>query len=223
MDIAARLLSSERISHLTHGMVGATQRSGNDRFFVLTAIRKSSSAERCGLQVGDIITAVDSTPVARALDVERAFLDCEAGESIALSVQREGKTHALELVLASSTPESDSFESRTWQLLGMKLSPVSREECERFYSRYRGGMRIVAIRPDGPAANQGIRPGDILVGMHLWETISEDNILYIFNHAEFEDFQPVKFYILRGGETLYGHMRLKRSPMVQVSKRISRN
>jgi serine protease Do len=84
-------------------------------------------------------------------------------------------------------------------------------------------MRVVAIRPDGPAANQGIRPGDILVGMHLWETISEDNILYIFNHAEFDAFQPVKFYILRGGETLYGHMRLKRSPVVQVSERINRN
>jgi serine protease Do len=129
----------------------------------------------------------------------------------------------MELVLSPSTPEADDFDSRTWRFLGMRLSPVSREECEQFHSRYRGGMRIVAIRSDGPAASQGIRPGDILVGMHLWETISEDNILYIFNHAEFEKFQPIKFYIVRGGETLYGHMQLKRSPVVQVSKRIDHN
>ena len=222
MEIAARLLSVERIDHVTHGMIGDTQHSGNERLFVLTSVRNSSPAEQSGLQAGDIITAVDQTPVERAIDIERALLGREAGEPIALSVRRGGKTHALELVLSPAVPETDSFENRSWRLLGMKLAPVSREECEKFHSRYRGGMRIVAIRPDGPAANQGIRPGDILVGMHLWETISEDNILYIFNHAEFEEFQPVKFYILRGSETLYGHMRLKRSPVVQVSKRIDR-
>ena len=222
MEIAARLLSVERIDHLTHGMIGTTQHSGSECFFVLTGVRKSSSAEQSGLQAGDIISAVDQTLIERAIDVERALLGRRAGEPIPLSVRRDGQTHALELVLSPSTPEVDDFDNRTWQFLGMKLSPVPKEECERFYSRYRGGMRIVAIRPDGPAANQGIRPGDILVGMHLWETISEDNILYIFNHAEFEKVQPVKFYILRGSETLYGHMRLKRSPVLQASKRIDR-
>jgi len=59
--------------------------------------------------------------------------------------------------------------------------------------------------------------------MHLWETISRDNVLYVLNHAEFEKLQPIKFYILRGGETLYGHMRLVRDPIVQVSKRVDHN
>jgi serine protease Do len=83
-------------------------------------------------------------------------------------------------------------------------------------------MRVVAVRPDGPATRQGIRPGDILVGMHIWETISRDNVQYVLNHAEFEKFQPLKFFILRGAETLYGHMPLKREPVVQVSRRQER-
>ena len=64
----------------------------------------------------------------------------------------------------------------------------------------------VAVRGDGPAAQQGIRYGDILVGMHKWETVSLDNIAYILDSDEFRRTQPIKFYILRDDETLYGHM-----------------
>jgi serine protease Do len=223
MAIASELLSVERIDQRVHGMVGKTEFSGDDPFFVLTSVLKDSSADKCGLRPGDVITAVEQTPVQRRIDLERALLGRDAGLPVALSVQRDGQLQTFELQLASSpSPGSDEFERRTWRMLGMKLSPVPESESEKLLSRYRGGMQIVAIRPDGPAANQGIRPGDILVGMHVWETISKDNVLYVVNHADFEQFQPVKFYILRGSETLYGHMRLKRDSVAQVSRSTDR-
>jgi hypothetical protein len=43
------------------------------------------------------------------------------------------------------------------------------------------------------------------------------------NHADFESFQPLKFFILRGDETLYGYMQVKREPTVQVSRKANRN
>ncbi len=219
MEIASQLLSVERIDHMVHGMMGETEFSEGNPVFVLTGVRKDSSAEQCGLQVGDVITAVEQTPIQRGIELERAMLGREAGHPVVLSVRRDGQLQTVELVLSPSQSQgSDQFEERTWQLLGMKLSPVPELESEKLFSRYRGGMRIVAIRPDDPAANQGIRPGDILVGMHVWETISKDNVLYVFNHTDFEQFQPVKFYILRGNETLYGHMSLKRDSIVQVSR-----
>ena len=67
---------------------------------------------------------------------------------------------------------------------------------------------MLAVRPDGPAAQQGIRRGDILVGMHKWETVSMENVAFILNSDEFAKAQPAKFYILRGSETLYGHLRV---------------
>ena len=80
-------------------------------------------------------------------------------------------------------------------------------------------MQVQAVRAEGPAASQGIRVGDVLVGMHVWETISQENVLYVLNHADFEKFQPVKFYILRGKDTLYGHLRVERTNVLQVSRR----
>jgi serine protease Do len=42
--------------------------------------------------------------------------------------------------------------------------------------------------------------------MHVWETVSLDNVSYILNRSDFSNLGPVKFYILRGNETLYGHL-----------------
>jgi serine protease Do len=84
-------------------------------------------------------------------------------------------------------------------------------------------MRVLAVRSDGPAARQGIRTGDVLVGMHVWETISGDNVLYVLNRADQEDLQPLKFFVLRGDETLYGFLQLKREATVQVSRKANRN
>ncbi len=65
---------------------------------------------------------------------------------------------------------------------------------------------VVDVRPNSPAAEQGIRSGDVLVGMHIWETVSLDNVAYILKRPDFNSIAPVKFFILRGNETLYGFM-----------------
>jgi serine protease Do len=174
------------------------------------------------MQPGDIITAVDQTPIHRAIDLERALIGQGADQPLVIDIRRDGQPRSVELALSPLTESEAPFDDRSWQLLGMRLSRVTKAENATLFTRYRGGMRIDAIRPDGPAANQGIRPGDVLVGMHVWETITPDNVLYVVDHVDFERFQPVKFYILRGSETLYGHMRLKRDAVVQVSRSTER-
>jgi serine protease Do len=223
LEIAARLLNVEQIEQIVHGVIGETRSEATERFFVVTGVRGKSAAEECGLQAGDVITAAGQTPIKRAIDFERALLGRDLGASIPLTVRRDGQQQSLNLVLSRGSQGADEFDERTWNLLGVKLTPVSKQECQKLYSRYRGGMRVLSTRPDSPAARQGIKPGDILVGMHVWETISKENVLYILNHDDFDKFQPVKFFILRGTETLYGHMQLSRDPVVQVSRRLGRN
>ena len=46
----------------------------------------------------------------------------------------------------------------------------------------------------------------MLVGMHIWETTTLDNVAYILKRPDFHDLNPVKFFILRGDETLYGYL-----------------
>jgi len=65
---------------------------------------------------------------------------------------------------------------------------------------------VTDVRDGGPAADQGIRVGDILVGLHVWETITVDNVLYVLEKAREDNLGQLKFYVLRGRETLFGHL-----------------
>ena len=94
-----------------------------------------------------------------------------------------------------------------WETLGMELRAMPANEFkQKFHTRYRGGLMVVDVRQNSPAAEQGIRSGDVLVGMHIWETVSLDNVAYILKRPDFNSITPVKFFILRGNETLYGFM-----------------
>ena len=92
-------------------------------------------------------------------------------------------------------------------LLGVELKPIPPDEFRKTHTtHYRGGLAVVAVRPDSPAAAQGILPGDVLVGMHIgkrsrwttWPTSSSGRTSPTLG--------PVKFFILRGDETLYGYL-----------------
>lgn len=222
VEIAARLLNVERIDRVVHGVVGRTEKHDTDRYFVVTGVRENTAAARSGLQPRDVIVAVEQLRINRKLDFERALLGRRTGEALTLSVDRNGQRLTLELALSPAAELADEFDRKTWNTCGMRLAAIAENELSDIQVRYHGGLRVIAIRSEGPAARQGIRPGDILVGMHVWETVSKDNVLYILNHDDFEKFQPIKFYVLRGKETLYGHMQVQRTPVVQVSRRLDR-
>jgi len=223
LEIAAQLVSLEQVDRVVHGVLGETRYAEHERYFAVVGVRAGSGAANSGLQPGDVITAVDQVPVKRAIDFERALLGRPTGQPLLVSVRRDGQDQTLELVLPSASLAADEFEQRTWRTLGMKLAPASKEECQRSTSRYRGGMLVQAVRPDSPAGRQGIRAGDILVGMHVWETISKDNVQFVLNHDDFETFQPIKFFILRGGETLYGFMQVRQDAVAQAARKSERN
>jgi len=208
LDIAAELMSIERIEDLSHGVIGKTSHDGHKAKFVVRGIGKGSPAAATNLQVGDVITAVKGQRISRPLDFERALLGSHNGETVQLQVQRKSLTHNISLRLSTPAQASASQRDRSWDVLGLRLQAIPTQEFRNLGVRYRGGLKVTDVRTNGPAYKEGIRRGDILVGMHHWETVTPENVKFILNRPEIETMQPLKFYIVRGRETLYGHLRV---------------
>ena len=211
--VAAELLSTRRVDNTWHGIVSRSV-PGDSSGIVVDSVAKDSPAAKSELRPGDKIATVGKQQITRALDLERALLGHPVGETIELQVQRDDRQVSIELVLSNSPEGVKPLTDPNWELLGMKLEPIAPKQFQEYRSRYRGGLVVQTVRPKGPAAQQGIRQGDVLVGMHIWETISMENIAYILSRPDLSDLGPLKFYILRGNETLYGHM--------QVASRVTR-
>ncbi|MBX7167714.1 MAG: trypsin-like peptidase domain-containing protein [Pirellulales bacterium] len=214
MQVAAELLSTRRVVRTWHGVVPKPNLQGKDPGLVVAGFEEASPAAAAELQVGDVIREVNGRRVDRTLDFERMLLDQKAGDAVELSVDRGGRSVHVTLTLATvpreATPAPQGQGDEIWQELGLKLKPIAPAAFRELHTTYRGGMSVVAVRPNSPAAKQGIHRGDVLVGIHVYETISDDNVLYVLHSDDLAKIQPLKFYILRDGQTLFGYMSLDR-------------
>jgi len=202
LRVVTNLLSVERVDHTWHGIVCRSCSTGA----VVETIHRESPAETVGMRAGDIILRVGDQSVASQLDIERALLGRKAGEIVAVTVTREGGEEQLQLALAEARQQVATAGERAWEQLGLRLAPAVTDAVRQLQPRYRGGLLVQEVRFGSAASDKGIRPGDILVGLHVWETITPDNVSYILDQIESKQLDAVKFYILRGRDTLFGHI-----------------
>ena len=219
LEIATRLISIEHLDNNWHGMT-ALLLDGPKGPVTVARVDRNSPARQGGLQRGDTLDRIGSTRIKRPLDVERALLGRRSGDNVKVVVERDGQPMHLDLVLAArnrsrtrtvSQTTPDSLQQAAWETLGMKLERVSRETLRQSNVPYEGGMRVLSVRSGSSAADQGVSPGDILVRMHRWTITSEQDIRFIVARADaLARSGKVKFYIVRGDDTFFGHMAVAR-------------
>ena len=221
--VIARLLNVERHNHTYHGIDTRDLKQGFDRKLVVQGCRHDSPAAEAGVKDGDIILQVGEVKTIDSADLERSLFGRIAGTTVPLLIERSGEQILLNLKLAgltgsrrqqsvastqvATTQNNATIVDRTWDVFGLKL-----EKAENAFPianlPYRGGMRVLEVRPSSPADINGIHAGDILVGLHIWETVNSENIDFVLNHPQLTTMGPLKFYIVRNGETMYGMFRL---------------
>ncbi len=221
LTISAELCSVRRLENRTHGITftSVKDRKSRQQGLLVSSIQTGSPAERAGLKPGDRIERVGASNLQWPVELEIALLGRKGGHNIPLSVIRNGETMNLELVLSANAPRLAKEENRAWSQLGLQLRPLSTTQIrDTTNSKYRGGLAVMAVRPGSPAESQGIRRGDVLVGMHVWETVSLDNVTYVLKQEKITNKGPLKFYILRGNQTLYGHLQVASAKRTTTSR-----
>jgi serine protease Do len=209
---ATDMLSIRHRLGISHGMIVRDQvdTSNNPvvRTLLVERVEAGSPAEKAGVQAGDIVTQAGGVAVGCSLDLERGFLEKVPGDKVAVTVRRGLTEQNVELALPvgdprliAARPMSNAQNSDPiWSRMGMKLSMVDVRLVSQTNPQLRGGMLVEAVQNDGPAARAGIQKGDILVGLHQFETLSTDNVMWVLNHPEWATFQPLKFFVIRNGK-----------------------
>lgn len=212
---AAELMSLRRRLGVGHGIVVQdqveTSKNPITRTAVVHAVESGSAAEKAGIKSGDQLISAGGQRVTCCLDLERGFLEKQAGEKVAVTVRRNGHDKTVDLTLvgvaertvaATSPVRNDAI----WKRLGIKAAPVDAGSVAAANPALRGGMQISDVDPDSPAGKAGMQRGDILIGLHQYETLSTDNISWVLTHPELESFSPLKFFLVRGGRIRQGNL-----------------
>ena len=130
----------------------------------------------------------------------------DAADATAKRLRKEAELK-LELVLHAAERTVQAPAELVWRKLGLRLSSVNVESVARANGQLRGGMVVTEIRADGAAGKAGIQRGDILLGLHQWEMLSLDNVVFVLTHPDLATFSPVRFFIIRSGQVHRGWLQ----------------
>ena len=127
--------------------------------------QRGSPAAKAGIKPGDVITAVNGVQVKDARELARTVGMMAPDSSVKLDIVRNGEPRSITATLAEVPNEQqakadDDRAQPTGGVphLGLQVAPardVSGAGDE--------GVVVTAVEPDGPAAEQGFRSGNIIV------------------------------------------------------------
>ncbi len=215
IDIVTEMIEQHNDSRLTTGLrTSGGPREGDG--VTIANVSASSPAAREGLKPGDRVVRVGSQPVDDRLDFALALLRAQPGDQLKLGVERSGRQFDLAVTTEARGLETLSVDELAWSVIGVQAKPVAETTMRRLNSRmrtkYRGGLYVTAVRPGSAADQQGIIPGDVLLGIHGWQTSSMKDLAGILEHPDIQRGPRTKFYLVRREQTLFGHMELAAQP-----------
>lgn len=158
---------------------------------VVSTVEKGQAADKAGVQRLDVITAVDGQAVKTPDEVVAAISGRRAGETVKLTIQRDGKTLHLTATLgdrkaledqrrreAGEEPDDDAGAAPQGDPKSLNLEKTYGFTVEAADPKNRlKGVVVTSVDPRSPAADRNLSPGMIIteVGRQPVNTLGEFN------------------------------------------------
>jgi serine protease Do len=216
IDVATRV--KEQIvatGHATHARLGVAAQEVNqslaDSFHLdkpegalVASVDKGGPADKAGLKTGDVIVAVNGQPIVASGDLPALIGQSTPGQKATIDVFRQGKRMELSATLGDAS-EAGGKVAKADQAsgkgrLGLALRPLAPQEQREAGTD--GGLLIEDA--NGPAAQAGVQPGDVLVAVNGTPVKSADQVREIVAKSG----KSVALLIQRDGSTIFVPVRV---------------
>ncbi|OHB36714.1 MAG: hypothetical protein A2Y09_00200 [Planctomycetes bacterium GWA2_39_15] len=137
--------------------------------FVLE-VWSDTPASKAGIRPGDIISEIGGKRVENTTDIQRAIRRAKVDSKVMVKVLRNGLENALE-VMVERQPEDLSgktyvairkLDEPTKFSLGLVVNDLNPEVAESMGYEGEKGVIVVDVEANSPAAQAGIKPGDLI-------------------------------------------------------------
>ncbi|WP_328820678.1 Do family serine endopeptidase [Permianibacter fluminis] len=175
MDVAQQLKAGGKVAR---GYIGVGIQDVSDeiaasfgldrpRGALIGSVEKGGPADKAGLKAGDVITGVDGQKIEDSGELPFLIGAVKPGKSAKIELLRDGKVKTLSVTVGAKKADdevasSDSTGNKQ-RRLGVVVGELTDEQ--RVDAAADGGILVRDVE-DGPAADAGIRPGDIILSIN---------------------------------------------------------
>ena len=201
----ADLVAASHREELTHGLALHTKHNlQGTEIQVEEVVKAAATADGEQVRPGDVLISMGGVAIHNRLDTELCLLGRKQGDELDIQLERSGEKHQTRLMIKGSPSSSDERLIReAWDKLGIRLSPVSKQALQLAGEKYSGGLKVAEVRPGSAAAREKIVIGDIIVGIHNWQTPSLVALNWVLKSEEFASTPTAKFYVVRNNQTYF--------------------
>ena len=166
---------------------------------LVSSVVKGSPADKAGLKSGDVIRQVNGQPIVSSGDLPAIIGLATPGDTVKLSVWRQGAPTELTATLANANDKSVQVASDKGTSgqgkLGLALRPLQPDEKQQ--AGVDSGLLIQ--QASGPAAMAGVQAGDVLLSINGVPVKSIDQVRTVVAKSD----KSVALLIQRGDEKIF--------------------
>jgi serine protease Do len=191
---------------------------------MVAGVNDGGPADKAKIKNGDIILKFNGQDVKEMRSLPRIVADSDVGKSVPVVLWRDGKAVTVDATLAekpddvqvaAATPAEKPKQAASTEIsgLGLKLAPISQDTKDKYsLGADQKGVVITDVAPNTPAAERGLKPGDVIVEVQQAEVNAPSDIQKQVDAARKADRKNVLMLIQREGGVQYVPLSVTKTP-----------
>jgi serine protease Do len=190
---------------------------------LVASVNDNGPAQTGGIQPGDVIISFDGKPVPDMRHLPRLVAQTGVGKTVPVTVWRKRQATALQVQVgkldeteqvAAKEPAKEKplkADKSTVTTLGLTLSNITPELKEKFSLADQKGVVVVDVSKDSPAAEKGLKPGDVIMEAAQEEIKSTGQVAGKIDDAKKAGRKSILLLVERQGDLRFIALRLDQS------------
>jgi len=169
---------------------------------LVSDVDSKGPADESGIKRGDVIVSFDNKPIRESRELPYIVASTPLGKTVFVEVIRHREKMRTEVKVGEYKIEEEyQEESNAQTSFGMTLQEITPELAEQYELAETGGLIIVNVESNSPAAEADLRSGDIILEVDQIPVIS----ITVFNRKiqQYKRGDTILFLINREGSTLF--------------------
>jgi Do/DeqQ family serine protease len=180
----------------------------NARGALVSSVQPGSPAERAGVRRGDVITAFNGVPVSDSNSLRNQVARTQPGTEVALTISRDNREQQVRVTLGELPADKDRAAAgdsgggaTDTSKLGISVEPLTPALASRLdLPSGAQGLVVTNVDPVGPAAEAGIREGDLIEEVNRQQIRSVADLQMAIQRA---GARPALLLVHRRGNSLF--------------------
>jgi len=177
------------------------------RGVLVNSVTSGGPADKAGVKTGDVILQLNGKDIGDSNSFRNEIAGTPPGTEVTLAIQRGSTEQRVRARLGELTPENarstgqGGGDQGGGGRLGITVAPLTPDLASQLHlPRGTQGVAIQSVDPNGPAAQAGLRAGDVIQQVNRQPVLSPEDIRGLLGKS---GDRPPLLLINRGGQTIF--------------------